>query len=287
MNAFAKFAVLSAGTSTMLATSVIRPRTADVPLASLDLGKMRVQPAGGRGGQTQTIAQANKSIDGNPIRIGGKEFTSGVGTRATSVLFVNLNGKAERFSAMVGADDSPIAAPPNAAGQPPAPPPATPIVFRVVGDGRVIHVSKPLTRGDAPEPFDADVRGIKTLVLQVKPVDGSRPVAANWADAKFVMNGEAPVAIDIPVESRTVLTPKAGPIPRINGPSLTGVTPGHDVLYKIPATGLRPITYGATNLPSGLTLDPSTGIIRGTIATRGRYSVTFTARNSAGDSRAR
>ena len=64
-----------------------------------------------------------------------------------------------------------------------------PIVFRVVGDGRVLHVSKPVVRGDAPEPVSVDVRGIKTLVLQVKPVDGNRAVAANWADAKFIVSG--------------------------------------------------------------------------------------------------
>jgi alpha-galactosidase len=277
----ARFASLLAGTVFLLTAAATRPRSADVPLASLDLSKMKVQPGGGRGG-AQTVAQGNKSIDGNPIHIGGREFASGVGTRANSVLFVRLDGGAERFSALVGADDNPIQAPPGATGSPPAAPPPTPIVFRAVGDGRVLHVSKPVSRGDAPEPFDVDLRGVRTLVLQATQVDVVRPVVANWADAKFTVNGAAPIAIDIPVERREVLTPKPGPAPRINGPSLTGVTPGHDVLYKIPATGTAPITYGATNLPSGLTLDASTGIIRGTIAARGRYSVTFTAKNAAG-----
>ncbi len=256
------------------------PRAADLPLASLDLAKMKVQP-GGRPGQ-QTVAQANKSIDGNPIHIGGREFANGVGTRANSVLFVQLGGSAEHFSALVGADDNPIQAPPGATGQPPAPPPPTPIVFRALGDGRLLHVSKPVSRGDAPEPFDVDLRGVKTLVLQVTQVDVVRPVTADWGDAKFTVSGATPAALDIPVEPREILTPKPGPAPRINGPSLTGVTPGHDVLYKIPATGTAPITYSATNLPKTLTIDPATGIIRGTIAARGRYPVTFTAKNAAG-----
>src|SRR6185369_5045545 len=136
-----------------------------------------------------------------------------------------------------------------------------------VGDGRVLLVSKPVQRGDAAEPFEVDVRGIRTLVLQVKPVDGTRPVAANWADAKFTTAG-APAAMDYPIEPREVLTPKPGPAPRINGPALTGVTPGNPVLYKIPATGTQPVTYGVTNLPKGLTLDAATGVIRGVIATR-------------------
>jgi alpha-galactosidase len=274
----------------ILAASFETPQRADVPLASLDLTKMKVQPAGGRGGGAppQNVAQANRSIDGNPIRSGGREFAEGVGTRANSVVFISLGGGSDRFSAMVGADDNPIPPPPARAGQPPAaappapPPPPPPIVFRVLGDGRVLHVSKPVARGDAPEPLTVDVRGIKTLVLQVRPVDGSRPIAANWADARFAVSGSNPAMIDIPVEAREILTPKPGPAPRINGPSLTGVTPGHDVLYKIPVTGAKPITYSVSNLPRGLTLDASTGIIRGTIARRGRYPVTFTARNSAG-----
>lgn len=264
----------------ILVSPFVGSRHSDVSLASLDLGKMRVQAGGGRAGQ-QTVAQADKSIDGNPIRIGGKVFEHGVGTRATSVLFVNVAGGADRFSAMVGADDNP-APPANPGAPPPAAPPAIPIVFRLVGDGRVLHVSKAVARGDAPEALDVDVRGIETLVLQVKPVEGSRAVAANWADAKFSVSGASPVAIDIPLEPREILTPKPGAAPRINGPSLTGVTPGHDVLYKIPVTGVRPITYAVANLPKGLTLDPATGVIRGTIASRGRYRVTFTARNSAG-----
>jgi alpha-galactosidase len=276
----AKPASVLAAIVLLVAAAGTTARRADIPLGSLDLAKMKVQ-AGGRGGQ-QTVAQANKSIDGNPIHIGGREFASGVGTRANSVLFVQLNGGAEHFSAMVGADDNPIQVPPNATGQPPAPPPPTPLVFRALGDGRVLHVSKPVARGDAPEPFDVDLRGIKTLVLQVTQVEVVRAVTADWADAKFTVNGAAPTAIDIPVEPREILTPKPGPAPRINGASLTGVTPGHDVLYKIPATGSAPITYGATNLPKGLALDPATGIIRGTIAARGRYPVTFTAKNSAG-----
>ncbi|MEO7999018.1 MAG: NPCBM/NEW2 domain-containing protein, partial [Gemmatimonadaceae bacterium] len=280
-----KFLLLIAGASSLLAASTEgwrrSARLVDVPLASLDLAKMKVQQVGGgRGGPVQNVAQGNTNIDGNPIHIGGRSFTSGVGTRATSVLFVNLNGSAVRFSAMVGADDNAIATP--TPGQQPATPPPTPIVFRALGDGRVLHVSKAVVRGDAPEPFDVDVRGVKTFVLQVKPVDGNRAITANWADATFSVNNGAPVAIDIPVEPCEILTPKAGPAPRINGPSLTGVSPGHEVLYKIPVTGTRPIMYSAINLPKGLSLDASTGIIRGTIAARGRYPMTFTAKNASG-----
>src|SRR5262245_30462680 len=99
----AKFFLFSA----LLAAPGAARAQGDVALASLELARMRVQPAGGRPGQAQTVAQANRSIDGNPLRIGGRSFETGVGTRATSVLFLNLGGGAERFTAMVGADDNP------------------------------------------------------------------------------------------------------------------------------------------------------------------------------------
>ena len=67
----ARFVSLLVGLVLMFTAAATTPRRAEVPLASLDLAKMKVQPGGGRGGQ-QTVAQANKSIDGNPIHIGGQ-----------------------------------------------------------------------------------------------------------------------------------------------------------------------------------------------------------------------
>jgi len=55
------------------------------------------------------------------------------------------------------------------------------------------------------------------------------------------------------------------------------------VSYTIPATGdPSPSSYGATNLPSGLTLNASTGAISGLIATAGSYSCTVSASNAYG-----
>ncbi len=248
-----------------------------VPLASLDLARMKVQAPGWGEPAGEAVARANLSVDGKPLRIGGRDFAAGVGTRANSVLFVRLGGGSQRFTALVGPDGNP---PDSVPGRPLRPSP--PIVFRVLGDGRVLYVSRPLVRGDSAEPLSVDVRGVRLLVLQVKPVNSARSVAANWAEAVFDVTGPRPEAIPIPVEPRVVLTPRAGPRPRINGPALTGVTPGHDVIYRIPVTGARPMTYAVTGLPAGLRLDAATGVITGSIAQRGRYPVTFQARNALG-----
>jgi alpha-galactosidase len=79
-----------------------------------------------------------------------------------------------------------------------------------------------------------------------------------------------------------VLTPLPLPTPQINGPSVFGVRPGAPFLYTIPATGNRPMMFGAFSLPKGLCLDTSTGRITGTLAFRGEYTITLTAKNAKG-----
>jgi len=87
-----------------------------------------------------------------------------------------------------------------------------------------------------------------------------------------------------PQEAAVILTPAPGPEPRLNGARVLGVRPGSPFLFRIPATGARPMTFATENLPAGLTIDPSTGIIKGVAPERGQYSVMLTASNSEGAS---
>jgi alpha-galactosidase len=88
----------------------------------------------------------------------------------------------------------------------------------------------------------------------------------------------------VPGESQPeLLTPKAPPAPRINGPKIYGARPGHPFLFRIPCTGTRPIHFSAKGLPKSLRLDENTGIISGNAPEhRGEYSVTLQAANSLG-----
>ena len=47
-------------------------------------------------------------------------------------------------------------------------------------------------------------------------------------------------------------------------------------------TGTAPITYSATGLPSGIAINPSTGVISGRSTNSGSHSITVTATNAAG-----
>jgi len=89
--------------------------------------------------------------------------------------------------------------------------------------------------------------------------------------------------VPVPDYSSYILTPKSPDCPRINGARVYGQRPGADFLFKIPATGVRPMTFSASNLPKGLKLDRNTGIITGKVAKEGTYLVTLKASNALGE----
>lgn len=86
-------------------------------------------------------------------------------------------------------------------------------------------------------------------------------------------------------QEKPILTPRPGPEPRVNGPKVYGCRPGRPFLYRIPATGERPMTFSASGLPASLQLDASTGIIRGRAPQNaGEHRVTLKAKNKRGSS---
>ena len=79
----------------------------------------------------------NKSVEGHPLTIAGKQFERGFGTHAESVLHIALDGGAQKFSANVGVDDEVNRNP------------ASSVEFIVIGDGREIWKSGVMRAGDA------------------------------------------------------------------------------------------------------------------------------------------
>ena len=80
--------------------------------------------------------------------------------------------------------------------------------------------------------------------------------------------------------SAYILTPKAGPEPRINGPKVFGVRPGNPIVYTVPVSGQKPVSFSAINLPKGVKLDAHSGRLSGSIAKPGAYEVTIRAKNA-------
>ncbi|MBN2513045.1 MAG: putative Ig domain-containing protein [Sedimentisphaerales bacterium] len=86
------------------------------------------------------------------------------------------------------------------------------------------------------------------------------------------------------LSSAAIRTPLPPAVPRINGPSIFGVRPEHPLVYRIPATGDRPMTFSVDHLPAGLQVDSETGQLSGSVKEPGRYSVTLRASNAKGAS---
>ncbi len=86
-------------------------------------------------------------------------------------------------------------------------------------------------------------------------------------------------------EPEIILTPKPGPVPRINGTKIFGVRPGSPFLFTIPVTGKRPMKYEVLDIPSGLKCNPETGQISGTINKPGEYVTTIIVSNALGSAK--
>ncbi len=213
----------------------------------------------------------NQSVDGNPLKIGGKTFERGLGTHADSILYVELNGGSTRFTAFVGVD--------NEAGT------RGSVEFRVLADGKQVYNSGVVKSGDAAKQVDVDVTGVQMLVLSVGSGEGMNYDHADWADAFFTVTGTVPKTVDAPKEEAVILTPKPSAKPRINSPRVFGVRPGSPVLYTIAASGQRPMWFNAENLPAVLKIDRETGRITGKFTKPGECKITLVATNDLGEAK--
>lgn len=218
------------------------------------------------------IATAGKTIQDAPLTLKDVVFVHGIGTHADSEWLLDLKQGALQFSAMVGVDDE------TAGGGS--------VTFEVWCDGRKAAESGLMRGGEAPKRLEADVRGVRHLVLIVTSAnDGNDLDHADWADAALVLEPAAavmPAALKPGGEPPIAIATGRRPEPRINHPRITGATPGRPFLFRIPATGDEPLSYTAINLPPGLVLDSATGILTGALDSPGTWDVSVTAANALG-----
>ena len=212
--------------SAAILLTVVTSQAATVRLDELDVSAMT---AGW--GQART----NQSITQKPLGIGGTKFERGVGTHANSECVIALDGRAKVFSAKVGVDD-------NANSD------QASLEFAVFGDGRELWKSGVCRWQQPARDCRVDLTGVKSLELLVTDAgDGTGFDHADWAEAVFEFDGIAPRTVkpELVNEEFIALTPPAPPEPRINGPRVYGVRPGSPFLYRVPATGVRPMTFRA------------------------------------------
>ena len=247
---------------------------------SLDLSKMvqrrqtpraRFSLAGGRGARGAAGAAAGAPA-GPPIVLGGVTYARGIGTLSINELIIDLKGQATRFLAMVGLND-------NASKQ-------GSVTVEVWLDNRKVLISDVLRVGSPPLKVDVDLRGARFLELLIDDGnDVSTGDNADWAGGLIFLKPGAtaqPESWSFPSEAAPPIASGWPAAPRINAPRITGGTPGRPFVFRIPATGDAPLTFSARNLPEGLTLNPTTGLITGAIARAGRTPVDVTVTNGKG-----
>src|SRR5665213_2470643 len=122
------------------------------------------------------IPKKNRSVDGNIMTIAGKTFERGFGTHAESSLFVQLDGKANSFTAQVGIDD-------EVKQYQPA------VEFIVFGDGAKIWSSGVMHANDTARPCNVKLSGVKKLELRVTEIGHNNH--ADWADACLLYTSDA------------------------------------------------------------------------------------------------
>ena len=226
---------------------------------------------------------ALKSVDGHPLTMSGKTYARGFGTHPESAVAFAANGKVAAFDALVGIDDDAAKA---GSGKSYGKPTAS---FHVWADGKIVWTSGDLRLGQKPVAAHVDLRGAKEIILETR---GGKAWTAwdaangDWADARVTCEAGAELELVNEPDAFAqlgILTPPEKPAPQFNGADIWGVRPGHPVLFRIPVSGERPMSFTAKDLPAGVTLDPAKGILGGVApAKKGDYDITVVAKNANG-----
>jgi alpha-galactosidase len=234
---------------------------------SLDLSKAPIRrPRGQRGSTTPPPPLT--------FTLGGVAYPHALPLVVDGDLTIDLGGGATRFMSMVGLDDSV-----KSGGT---------VVFGIWVDGRKVVETEVMHSGDAPKLISADLTGAKRLVLATIDVnDGPTGDTSEWGGALILMkpdSQEPPRVVSVLDEPVPSIASSRSATPTINYPRITGATPGRPFLFRVPASGNGPLTFAATELPAGLTLDANTGIISGALKQAGRTDVTVTVKAGSGES---
>jgi alpha-mannosidase len=141
----------------------------NTPLSGLDLSGIS---------QGWGTPQIDKSAAGVPLKVGGVEFSKGLGSHAPMNWDIELDGQGIAFTAQVGLQDHGV----KGKGS---------VEFLVLGDGQPLFKSPVLRSGDAAVPVKVDLAGVQTLTLQVSNGgDGMDADHADWIDAVLTHVGD-------------------------------------------------------------------------------------------------
>lgn len=174
-----RYAILGAllFVSSTTCSTIWAQNTRTVSLAELDLSRV----SNGWG-----TLKRDQSIDGKPLVVKGRTFTSGVGVHAPSSAVVRLDGQAQKLSGWVGVADEVI-------GQAGSKGEKASIEAIILADGREKWKSGVMRAGADAKKFEISLAGVHELELRVTDAgDGRDYDHANWGDVQISYRGQAP-----------------------------------------------------------------------------------------------
>jgi alpha-galactosidase len=234
-----------------------------VPLSSLEIAKSDC----GWG----TI-QANKSIDGNAIKLKGKTYLSGVGTHGPSCIVVKLNGAVNNFHTSLGIDDEVLSYAQSQSSQ-------GRIEYSIVlrkedGSEKVVSSGECNAVDSDVITVDVDCQGYKYLVLTT--TNGSDGQNGNdhvdWANAYFEYKEQNSTRPEI-VESSVLES-------ALNCATVMFSQPGVRFMHKIHSNN-PDATFSVSNLPEGLSWNEKRNLIEGIVEKEGEYTYNVTVTNGS------
>ena len=115
----------------------------------------------------------DRSVGGNPLRVGGRTFRKGLGVHSRCQLTYSLDGRFERFAAVVGLDDE-VGEKGN-------------VDVAVAVDGKRVYERKGLSGRDEPVELSIAVAGARRLTLVVDfGAEFDICDHLDWADARLI-----------------------------------------------------------------------------------------------------
>lgn len=173
------------------------------------------------------------------------------------------------------------ALPPSGPAPPPPPPPSPPVITSSLAASGSLGTAftYQITASNAPSNFGASgLPAGLSITTSTGLISGTPTTPGGYSVPISATNAGGTGTATLTL---TISSPPPPPAPAITSSLTTTATQGSSFTYQITASN-TPTSFGAANLPTGLSVSTSSGRISGTPSVNGNFNVNISATNSGG-----